>query len=58
VIGSAANEASRIEGMTKELGTPVAISSQFAQSYGRALVFKGAYALKGVAGTHDLYALP
>ena len=58
VIGSAANEASRIEGMTKELGTPVAISSRFAQSYGGVLVFKGAHALKGVAGMHDLYALP
>ncbi len=57
VIGSAANEASRIEGMTKELGVPVAMSSTFAARYAGAVVFKGSHVLKGVAGTHDLYAL-
>ena len=33
VIGSAANEASRIESMTKELGEPVLVSSRFAEHY-------------------------
>jgi adenylate cyclase len=57
VIGSAANEASRIEGMTKEIGVPVLVSSKFAESYPGKLAFKGAHALKGVSGMHDLYAL-
>ena len=57
VIGSAANEASRIEGMTKELGEPVLVSSRFAELYSGELVSKGSHALKGVAGTHELFAL-
>lgn len=57
VIGSAANEASRIEGMTKVLGVPVVMSSGFAERYGGALVSKGAFELKGVSGLRDLYAL-
>ncbi|HEX6137261.1 MAG TPA: DUF427 domain-containing protein [Casimicrobiaceae bacterium] len=57
VIGSAANEASRIEGMTKELGVPLLASSTFAASYAGTLVCKGSYALKGVSGTHELFAL-
>jgi adenylate cyclase len=57
VIGSAANEASRIEGMTKDLGVPVLVSSKFAASYPGALVSRGAQALKGVSGLHELYAL-
>ena len=56
VIGSAANEASRIEGMTKELGTPVLVSARFAEQYGGPLVPQGAHALKGVSGTHALFA--
>jgi adenylate cyclase len=57
VIGSAANEASRIEGMTKEIGVPVLVSSKVAASYPGELAYKGAHALKGVSGMHDLYAL-
>ncbi len=58
VIGAAANEASRIEGMTKELGEPVLVSGGFAERYRGELVSKGAHALKGVAGTHELFGLP
>ena len=57
VIGSAANEASRIEGMTKELGEPVVVSSKFAEIYPGELVAKGSFSLKGVSGTHELFAL-
>jgi class 3 adenylate cyclase/uncharacterized protein (DUF427 family) len=57
VIGPAANEASRIEGMTKELDEPVVISSQFAANYDGELVSKGCHSLKGVAATHELFAL-
>jgi len=56
VIGSAANEASRIEGTTKELGVPVLVSAKFAAGYRGKLVGKGAHALKGVSGTHELFA--
>jgi class 3 adenylate cyclase/uncharacterized protein (DUF427 family) len=57
VIGSAANEASRIEGMTKELGVPVLVSARFARQYPGELMARGAHALKGVAGLQELYAL-
>jgi len=57
VIGSAANEASRIEGMTKVLGVPVVCSAAFAESYPGRLVSKGWHTLKGVSGTHELFGL-
>jgi adenylate cyclase len=55
VIGSAANEASRIEGMTKELGVPIVVSSSFATHFEGPLTSVGAHALKGVAGMHELF---
>ena len=58
VIGSAANEASRIEGMTKELGEPVVVSAKFAEHYSGKLVAKGSHSLKGVSGRHELFGLP
>ena len=58
VIGSAANEASRIEGMTKELGDPVLVSAKFAEVYPGELVGKGLHVLRGVAGEHELFGLP
>jgi len=57
VIGSAANEASRIEGMTKLLGVPVVVSAKFAARYGGKLVSKGVFELKGVSDRHELFAL-
>jgi len=57
VIGSATNEASRIEGMTKELGEPVVVSAKFAEYYSGRLVAKGSHSLKGVSGRHELYGL-
>jgi adenylate cyclase len=57
VIGSAANEASRIEGMTKELGEPVLVSAEFAAHRPDDLVSKGAHALKGVSVPKELFAL-
>ena len=57
VIGSAANEASRIEGMTKILGLPVVVSAKFAERYGGTLVSKGMFELKGISGTHELFTL-
>ena len=58
VIGSAANEAARIESMTKELGGTVLISSTFADNYPGKLVSKGLYPLNGLEGEHELFTLP
>jgi len=57
VIGSAANEASRIEGMTKDLAEPVLVSATFAEHYPGELVAKGSHPLKGVTGSHELFGL-
>ena len=58
VIGSAANQAARVESMTKEIGETVLISSAFADAYPGKLVSKGRYPLKGLEGEHELFILP
>jgi len=58
VIGAAANEAARVEGMTKELKKPVLTSAAFAAAYAKALVSLGKYPLKGLDGEHELFTLP
>jgi adenylate cyclase len=58
VIGAAANEAARVEGMTKDLKQPVLTSAAFAAAYGKALVSLGKYPLKGLDGEHELFTLP
>jgi uncharacterized protein (DUF427 family)/class 3 adenylate cyclase len=58
VIGPAANEASRIESMTKVLAEPVLVSQRFAQCYRGELETRGIHELRGVSGTHELFALP
>jgi adenylate cyclase len=58
VIGSAANEAARIESMTKELKEPVLISSAFADTFPGKLRSMGQFSLKGLEGERELFALP
>jgi adenylate cyclase len=58
VIGAAANQAARVESMTKEIGETVLISAAFADAYPGKLVSMGCYALKGLAGEHELFTLP
>ena len=58
VIGAAANEAARVEAMTKELKRPVLTSAAFAAAYSGALVSRGKYSLKGLEGEHELFTLP
>ena len=58
VIGAAANEAARIESMTKELGKPVLTSDAFARDYPGRLVSAGRHRLKGIDGEHELFTLP
>lgn len=58
VIGPAANEAARVESMTKELNKPVLTSSAFANAYAGGLVSAGRHALKGIEGERELFTLP
>ena len=58
VIGAAANEAARVESMTKEVGKPVLTSAAFAATYPGKLVSVGRYPLKGLEGEHELFTLP
>lgn len=58
VIGAAANEAARVESMTKELKKPVLTSAAFAAAHGGELVSLGFHALKGLEGEHELFTLP
>lgn len=58
VIGSAANEAARVESMTKTLGKNVVISAAFADSYPGKLVPLGRFPLKDVEGEQELFTLP
>jgi len=62
VIGAAANEAARVESMTKELGRPMLTSAAFAAAYegklGGKLDSAGRHRLKGLEGEHELFTLP
>ena len=60
VLGSAVNEAARIEALCASLDQPVIVSSAFAQAAGEArsrLVSLGRYAMKGVARPQELFTL-
>jgi len=57
VIGSAANEASRIESMTKELGRELLASAAFASRLPGRLESAGRRRLKGLEGEYELFAL-
>jgi class 3 adenylate cyclase/uncharacterized protein (DUF427 family) len=58
VIGAAANEAARVESMTKEVQKPVLTSAAFAAAYGGKLLSVGKHHLKGLDGEHELFTLP
>ncbi len=58
VIGAAANEASRIESMTKELNRELLASAAFAAHVPGKLVSAGRHRLKGLEGDHELFGLP
>ncbi len=57
VIGTAANEASRVEGMTKELGLPVVVSKTFAALNGCGVKSLGTHRLRGVGEPVELFTL-
>lgn len=58
VIGHAANEAARIEALTKELGVAVLASSQFAEACPQCSVPMGEHQLKGFSRPRRLFTLP
>jgi adenylate cyclase len=58
VIGAAANEAARIEAMTKDVRKPVLTSAAFAAAYRGKLLSVGKHQLKGLDGEHELFTLP
>jgi adenylate cyclase len=58
VIGPAANEAARIESMTKDLNRALLASGAFAAACPQPLVPLGRHRLKGVAEEHELFTLP
>ncbi len=57
VIGAAANEAARIESMTKELGRHVIMSEEFAGACGGKSVPLGTFELRGVEHPRALFGL-
>jgi len=56
VIGPAANEAARIESMTKTLERPILISGEVAGHLDARLEWLGAHRLKGVGDPIDLFS--
>ena len=57
VIGAAANEAARIESMTKALHKPVLMSSDFARVVPNRLVSLGVHVLRGVSEPQEIFTL-
>ena len=57
VIGTAANEAARIEGMCKVLDASLVVSSEFARHVPERLRPLGRHALRGVGAAQELYTL-
>jgi len=58
VIGSAVNEASRIEGMCKALDQNILLSAEFARHFPTRLVSLGMHTLRGVSTPQELFTLP
>ena len=57
VIGVAANMAARIEALCKETGQDIVLSSAVAAQLGAECRSLGSFALRGVAGTEEVFAL-
>ena len=58
VIGVAANMAARIEALCKETGEDVVLSSSVAAQLGMRCRSLGKFALRGVSGAEEIFALP
>jgi adenylate cyclase len=58
VIGAAANEAARLEGLCKTLDRSVLISGEFKRCFPGELVSLGLHTLRGVRSSQEVFALP
>ena len=58
VIGSAVNEAARIESLTRTLNRQILISSAFDDSVPDAMISLGRHTLRGVPGEREIFGLP
>ena len=58
VIGAAANEAARLEGLCKTLDQPLLISSAFEGCFPGELISLGFHALRGVSTPVEIFTLP
>jgi class 3 adenylate cyclase/uncharacterized protein (DUF427 family) len=58
VIGSAVNEAARIESLSKTLKRQILISSTFRESVPDPLISLGHHSLRGVTGAREIFGLP
>jgi adenylate cyclase len=58
VIGSAANEAARLEGLCKTLNQPLLISAEFKRCFPGELISLGHHTLRGIGGFTEVFTLP
>ena len=58
VIGAAANEAARMEGLCKALDQPLLISSEFRRCFPGKMVSLGFHTLRGVSAPEEMFTLP
>ncbi len=58
VVGAAANEAARIQGLCKTLGQPIPISGEFQGCFPGELMSLGHHALRGLRAPRELFTLP
>jgi adenylate cyclase len=56
VIGPAVNLVSRVETVAKALDLPIVVSEAFARAYGGNLRSLGRHELRGLGGSHELFA--
>ena len=57
VIGPAVNKTARIQARTKDVGTSLLVSAEFAALVKRPMRSAGRHELRGVAGAHEVFAL-
>ncbi len=57
VVGPAVNKTARIQALSKEAGVPLLLSEDFARRITRPLRSLGRFDLRGVAGSHEVFAV-
>lgn len=55
VVGPAVNKTARIQAKTKDAGTPLLVSAEFAARLARPMRSMGRFDLRGVAGVHEVF---